>query len=131
MNTYFFFYIFDHSIRINANISHSYKCTDRVPDRTTQSSQSKPWNIGDRIRDACTKYSALAKPFYPPQSIIKGKTADPMELPHMTALGYPNRENTSYEFNCGASLIANQWVVTAAHCIKERHKPVIVRFGRV
>lgn len=63
-------------------------------------------------------------------SIINGENAAPTEFPHMVALGYPNNKN-GYDFDCGASLIADRWLVTAAHCIKDRRKPVIARMGKV
>lgn len=63
-------------------------------------------------------------------SIINGEIAFPTEFPHMVALGYLNNKN-DYDFDCGASLIADRWLITAAHCIKDRKKPVIVRMGKV
>lgn len=63
-------------------------------------------------------------------SIINGKEALPTEFPHVVALGYANGKN-GIDFDCGATLIADRWLVTAAHCIKDKRKPVMVRMGKV
>lgn len=98
------------------------------PSRNEISSRSS----GTRAVEACLKYSAMATVFIP-SNILHGNAADLTEFPHMAALGYENNESNSnaYEFNCGGSLIAEQWIVSAAHCVKDNRKPVIVRFGKV
>lgn len=83
---------------------------------------------GSKISESCTKYAALSTPYFP-SSIINGKPAGLTEFPHVVALGYA-REDV-YDFDCGGTLIADNWIVTAAHCIKDRRKPVIVRLGKV
>lgn len=35
----------------------------------------------------------------------------------MVALGYQEKNNTDIVFRCGASLIADSWVLTAAQCV--------------
>ena len=47
--------------------------------------------------------------------IIGGTTADRIEWPWMAGLVYNSSNND--EVFCGASLIAEHWVLTAAHCV--------------
>lgn len=85
--------------------------------------------IGHKAKLACKEYSQYA---VDPDSysIVYGVQAVRNEIPHMVALGYRNKKN-SYDFDCGGTLIAQQWIVTAAHCITEKRMPVIVRMGTV
>lgn len=84
---------------------------------------------GAKISAACKKYSDVPRVIFE-SNIINGSPAQLAEYPHVVALGYSNNQG-SYDFDCGGTLIADNWVVTAAHCIKDRRKPVVIRMGKV
>lgn len=62
--------------------------------------------------------------------IINGKVAHPGEFPHFASLAY--NVDGKVRFDCGASLISQNFVLTAAHCCsKKANLPIFVRLGKV
>ncbi|XP_018575509.1 trypsin-1 [Anoplophora glabripennis] len=78
---------------------------------------------GNLVRDYNSK---------PMLNIFRGAKADSDEYPHMAALGYPKDNNqTDLEWRCGASIISHKFLLTAAHCIRDKSQisPTIARLG--
>ncbi|MEI6412704.1 MAG: serine protease [Pseudomonadota bacterium] len=54
---------------------------------------------------------------HPGLRIVGGETAEPGQWPWMASLYY--RSGISWSFECGATLIAPTWILTAAHCVTD------------
>lgn len=50
--------------------------------------------------------------------IVGGKNATLGDWPWMVGLSYRSPTNPGPDFRCGATLISRQWVVSAAHCVR-------------
>nr|XP_022910650.1 serine protease snake-like [Onthophagus taurus] len=74
-----------------------------------------------------TTPKSVMKPNFP--FVVGGTNAYFEEYPHMAILGYGPSENI--EFKCGGSLISEQFILTAAHCLESKDfGPVsLVRLG--
>ncbi|XP_021108294.1 chymotrypsin-like elastase family member 3B, partial [Heterocephalus glaber] len=62
--------------------------------------------------------SGCGQPFYSPVGrVVNGEDAVPYSWPWQVSLQY--EKNGAFSHTCGGSLIAPDWVLTAAHCISD------------
>lgn len=67
---------------------------------------------------------------YIAQHIVEGEEVEDGEVPFIAALGYRSSEpGRLYDWGCGASWIANKYLLTAAHCVRSIQRPIVARMG--
>lgn len=54
----------------------------------------------------------MKRPLFPDNRIVGGQSVSILDHPHQASLLF------LYEHLCGASVISQKWVITAAHCMK-------------
>ncbi|XP_046382730.1 serine protease snake-like [Ischnura elegans] len=68
---------------------------------------------GEKAKKWCDEYNKACPVIF---GVVGGTPALPDEFPHMAAIGYGPQNNI--EWKCGGSLIAENFVLTAAHCLR-------------
>ncbi|KAK9701881.1 Trypsin [Popillia japonica] len=63
----------------------------------------------------CNSYFRSKRQAIPVAAVVGGDDARPKEFPHLALLGYGDPDNIQWA--CGGTLISDQYVLTAAHCI--------------
>lgn len=64
-------------------------------------------------------------------NVVEGERSELGEFPFFAAIGYTNLDGDT-DFDCGGSLISENFVLSAAHCSNVKGKqPSFVRLGRV
>lgn len=70
------------------------------------------WRINKKLENSTIKCDLLSG------LIVDGVEAKVNEFPHMGAIYYSNDFKDGFIFGCGASLISETFLISAAHCQK-------------
>jgi trypsin len=98
------------------SLSITFPLNESKADGFTPSDFQKMFSLS---RDASKKHAALLRQLFP--RIIGGVNANPGEFPHQVSLMYSSKFDPSPGLDrhfCGGSIIADEWVMTAAHCVQ-------------
>lgn len=130
--------------------------TRSTPSRVTPTTQTVtkrpvsvgPQRVGDKSKQKCLEYGAYVfaesgvslgvgpagrEDTCEIQSItliVGGKKAVPREFPHMALIGFEG-ESKEKKWQCGGSLISEQFILTASHCLYDQQygDPKYIRIG--
>lgn len=107
--------------RTNERVHCSWDGSSEIVCCSTLSSTAPPdirkWDIGARAKEFCDTRISVNN-FYTAH-IFGGQEAEEGEFPFMASLGYEKIDNQpGYDYRCGASLIATNFLLTAAHCLR-------------
>lgn len=85
------------------------------------------FSVGERVNNTVEKQKCVLSGG--DGFIVGGTVTKKGEYPHMAVIGW-HGDDGQIDWNCGASLISYQFVLTAAHCTSWRNrKPNVVRLG--
>lgn len=97
-----------------------------------------PWLSGKKFNEKsqsdlyCDRYKNKRpeRPSFLPKSTLESNEAEIGEFPHMALIAYKNRVDDGILFSCNGILISENFVMSAAHCIRST-KPIYVRLGSI
>lgn len=113
------------SIKIEKCTRNNFICCPK-PEKIRTLSPDYPKSI--KFKEALCEDKISISPIV--LNLRGGEIVDIGEFPFYASLGY--KVNDKIEYLCGGSLIADDIVITAAHCVNRReYPPVIVKLGKV
>ncbi|XP_031619950.1 serine protease persephone-like [Contarinia nasturtii] len=128
--------LIENNVNISIRAANGESATDIALKRlneteTSSSNYSSVQNIYNELQRARTSWKTCkAYTFERSNRILNGEPAEEREFPWMAALGYLST-NYRVTFDCGGTVISENFILTAAHCARTQRPPIVCRLGKL